>query len=155
MPGRAAMQRKRIPFHRPSPAAPCGSMPPKDSCKTTTLLQNPFFRTMKWLTNLVFLSCLFQTSWPAFQNLLLGKDRNIDLRLCTGIRKLPVCLTLRRASCNLSGDSGKRVKLPPIPIVTTYEKTILFPGETIDIDNPSPGTVKALSIAKAFVCNLV
>lgn len=64
------------------------------------------------------------------------------------------CFSLRRAVCDASGQTA-RVKYPPIPIVTTYEKSILFPGETIDIDVPSPGTVAAVSIAKAFVSGAI
>ena len=59
--------------------------------------------------------------------------------------------SLQQTTCVLSGESTQRVKYPPIPLITTFEKSILLPGESIDVDNPSPGTLTAISVAKAFV----
>ncbi len=57
----------------------------------------------------------------------------------------------RHAVCNLSRAVPTKRKYPPIPLITTFEKNVLLPGETIHVDMPSPGTVTAISVAKAFV----
>lgn len=60
----------------------------------------------------------------------------------------------KRAVCNLSRAEPMKRKYPPIPLITTFEKNVLLPGETIHVDMPSPGTVTAISVAKAFVSSL-
>jgi hypothetical protein len=57
----------------------------------------------------------------------------------------------RRAVCNLSRAVPVKRKYPPIPLITTFEKNVLLPGESLHVDMPSPGTVTAISVAKAFV----
>lgn len=49
------------------------------------------------------------------------------------------CNIVRSAVCNLSGPFKR--KYPPIPLITTFEKNVILPGESIHIDMPSPGTV--------------
>ena len=111
---------------------------------------------MRWLTLYLLMSLSFQFTSPAFLSTYhISYSRKCSKLYCRN--QLPDRLertslkSLQQTTCVLSGESTQRVKYPPIPLITTFEKSILLPGESIDVDNPSPGTLTAISVAKAFV----